>query len=217
MAQSPPSTSLVVRGEMLSGSTRFNEIRRGVPRMSSALLSQRLRELQKAGVVVHADGQYLLTPSGRDLAPVVQGLGRWALRWVKSDCSLANLDVRLLMWNLRRNLRPDPMPRRRVVVAFRYPELPQEQSRYWLIVAPGQPVDLCSLDPRHDVDLLVTADLRAMTSAWMGLSAFRTELGARRIVLSGDRDLAVSFTTWVGRSGLASAAPGARDALSSTG
>ncbi len=86
--------TLVVLGEMLSGSTRFNDIRRGVPRMSSALLAKRLRELEDAGVLDHVDGEYTLTRSGRDLAPIIQGIGRWALRWVDSDCSLANLDPR---------------------------------------------------------------------------------------------------------------------------
>jgi DNA-binding HxlR family transcriptional regulator len=199
--------TLVVLGEMLSGSSRFNEIRRGVPRMSTALLAKRLRELEKAGVVAHCDGQYRLTPAGRDLAPIVQGLGRWALRWVDSDCSLANLDARLLMWNMRRNLRPSPMPARRVVVEFHYPELQTEQARYWLIVAPGQAVDLCSIDPGHEVDLVVTASLRAMTAAWMGMSAFSVELNANRIALDGNADLVASFTTWVGRSGLAAGEP----------
>jgi DNA-binding HxlR family transcriptional regulator len=198
--------TLVVLGEMLSGSTRFNEIRRGVPRMSTALLSKRLRELEHAGVVTHRAGDYVLTPSGRDLAPIVQGLGRWALKWVDSDCTLGNLDVRLLMWNMRRNLRPDPMPDRRVVVEFRYAEIPPDEGRYWLIVAPGQPVDLCSLDPGYDIDLLVTADLRAMTSAWMGLSDFEKELREERIVLNGDARLSMSFYRWIGRSGLAGAA-----------
>jgi DNA-binding HxlR family transcriptional regulator len=195
--------TIVVLGEMLSGSTRFNEIRRGVPRMSTALLSKRLRELEKAGVVLRRDGEYILTPSGRDLAPIVQGLGRWALKWVDSGCSLSNLDVRLLMWNIRRNLRPDPMPDRRVVVEFRYESLPPEEGRYWLIVSPGLPVDLCSIDPGHDIDMLVTADLRAMTSAWMGITDFAAEIRARRIDLSGDRSLRDTFTLWIGRSGLA--------------
>jgi DNA-binding HxlR family transcriptional regulator len=139
--------TLVVLGEMLSGSTRFNEIRHGVPRMSSALLSKRLRELEKGGVLQHLGGEYILTPSGRDLAPIVEGLGRWALRWVDSHCSLANLDARLLMWNVRRNLRPDPMPGRRIIIEFHFSELPEDEARYWLIVAPGAPVDLCSIDP----------------------------------------------------------------------
>ncbi|TPG42587.1 transcriptional regulator [Sphingomonas koreensis] len=202
--------TLVVLGEMLSGSTRFNEIRRGVPRMSSALLVKRLRELEAAGVLVCAGGEYLLTAAGRDLAPIVQGLGRWALRWAETDCSLGNLDVRLLMWNMRRNLRPNPMPARRVVVEFSYPELPEGDRRFWLIVAPGSPVDLCSIEPGHEVDLLVTAQLRAMTSAWMGISAFQEELDENRIELDGDPLLSATFTTWIGRSGLAG---GAQDAV----
>ena len=197
--------TLVVLGEMLSGSTRFNEIRRGVPRMSSALLAKRMRQLETAGVLTRTGSQYILTAAGRDLAPIVQGLGRWALRWVESDCSLGNLDPRLLMWNMRRNLRPDPMPARRVVVEFRYPELPRGEQRFWLIVAPGSPVDLCSIEPGYDIDLLVTAELRAMTSAWMGMSSFEEELDARRIELDGDVALSASFTQWVGRSGLAGA------------
>ena len=198
--------TLVVLGEMLSGSTRFNEIRRGVPRMSSALLVKRLRELESAGVLVRSDGEYVLTGAGRDLAPIVQGLGRWALRWVDADCSLGNLDVRLLMWNMRRNLRPDPMPARRVVIAFRYPELPADEQCFWLIVAPGSPVDLCSIDPGHEIDLLVTADLRAMTAAWMGMSTFDQALAEKRVELDGDPLLAKTFTRWIGRSGLAAVA-----------
>jgi DNA-binding HxlR family transcriptional regulator len=196
--------TLVVLGEMLSGSTRFNDIRRGVPRMSPALLSKRLRELEAAGLLVHSGDEYLLSASGRDLAPIVHGLGRWALRWVDSNCSLANLDARLLMWNMRRNLRPNPLPRKRVTVEFRYPELPKEEARYWLIVVPDAPVDLCSIDPGYEVDLVVTADLRAMTSAWMGMTDLQTELSARRIRLDGDDRLSNTFGKWIGRSGLAS-------------
>ena len=199
--------TLVVLGEMLSGSTRFSEIRRGVPRMSPALLSKRLRALQQAGVLVHANGEYTLTASGHDLAPVVRAIGRWALRWVDSECSLANLDARLLMWNVRRNLRPDPVPSR-AVIEFHYAELPEDEARYWLIVAPGAPVDLCSIDPGHEVDLLVSADLRAMTSAWMGMTDFSAELRAKRIQLDGDPALSASFTRWIGRSGLAGVAVG---------
>jgi DNA-binding HxlR family transcriptional regulator len=198
--------TLVVLGEMLSGSTRFNEIRRGVPRMSSALLVKRLRELESAGVLIRTGGEYVLTAAGRDLAPIVQSLGRWALRWVETDCSLGNLDVRLLMWNMRRNLRPDPMPARRVVVEFCYPELPADERRFWLIVAPGCQVDLCSIDPGHEIDLLVTAELRAMTSAWMGMSTFEEELVENRIDLDGDPTLTATFTTWIGHSGLATSA-----------
>ena len=194
--------TLIVLGEMLAGSTRFNEIHHGVPRMSTALLAKRLRALEAAGVLVRANGEYLLTTAGHDLAPIIQGLGRWALRWVETDCSLSNLDVRLLMWNMRRNLRPDPAPDRRVVIEFFYPGLPEGESRFWLILAPNSPVDLCSIEPGFDVDLLVTAQLRAMTSAWMGMSKFEDEIAFDRIMLDGDSTLAGSFPKWIGHSGL---------------
>lgn len=199
--------TLVVVSELLSGSSHFNEIRRGVPRMSPALLSKRLKELRDAGVITQDEGQYFLTPSGRDLEPIVQAMGRWALRWAKSDCSLKNLDVRLLMWNMRRNLRPWANISRKTVVQFSFPQLPLDQCRHWLIIAPEQPVDLCSIDPGGEIDLLVTADLRALTSAWLGLSEFEAELEERHISLDGDLSLASTFTRWIGRSGLAANRP----------
>lgn len=195
--------TLVVVSELLSGSTHFNEIRRGVPRMSPALLSKRLRELREAGVIAQEGGRYFLTPSGRDLEPIVQALGRWALRWANSECSLTNLDARLLMWNMRRNLRPWENLAQRTVVQFSFPQLPMDQRRHWMIVAPNQPVDLCSIDPGGEVDLLVTADLRALTSAWLGISEFDEELEGRHIILDGNSSLASTFTHWIGRSGLA--------------
>lgn len=195
--------TLVVVSELLSGSTHFNDIRRGVPRIPPAMLSKRLRELREAGVITQEGGRYFLTPSGRDLEPIVQGLGRWALRWAKSECSLTNLDARQLMWNMRRNLRPWPNLARRTVIQFSFHQLPFDQRRHWLIVVPDQPVDLCSIDPGGEVDLLVTADLRALTSAWLGISEFEEELEARHISLDGDPLLASTFTRWIGCSGLA--------------
>jgi hypothetical protein len=108
---------------------------------------------------------------------------------------------------MRRNLRADRTPSRRVVIEFHFPELAETEGRYWLIVAPGQPIDLCSLDPGHEIDLLVTSDLRAMTSAWMGMSEFKDEIAANRIRLDGDAHLAATFARWIGQSGLATAPP----------
>ena len=192
--------TLLVIGEMLSGSTRFNEIRRGVPRMSPALLSKRLRELEDNGVVTRAEGrvtEYRLTQAGEDLAPLVEGLGRWAMRWIDSDCTLANLDAQLLMWNMRRKIDPHPLPNRRTVVQFIFPEMPRASRNYWLIVSPTQGVDLCSIDPGYDVDLHVSADLRAMTSAWLGMSRLGDEMAAGKIVLTGDRELARTISKWL--------------------
>src|SRR5262245_1915603 len=110
-------TALVLR-ELMCGSTRFNDIRRGVPRMSPTLLSKRLKELERAGIVeIRATGsgtvEYHLTESGEDLRSVIMNLGIWGQRWVEAQVTLKNLDPSLLMWDMRRGLNPSPIPPRR--------------------------------------------------------------------------------------------------------
>src|SRR6187399_694305 len=170
-------TALVLR-ELLCGSTRFNDLRRGVPRMSPTLLSKRLKELEEAGVTVAVPTaqpgvvDYRLTKAGEELRNVVDALGIWGQRWVESSLSLKNLDPSLLMWDMRRNLVPEPLPKRRVTVKFEYPELTEARKLWWLVVDGGK-VDLCSVDPGNDVDLYVYGSLRSMTAVWMGVSTLK--------------------------------------------
>lgn len=197
-------TALVLR-EMLCGSTRFNDLRRGVPRMSPTLLSKRLKELEQAGVIsTRPTAQtgivdYVLTPAGEDLREVVMSLGMWGQRWVESQVSLRNLDPSLLMWDMRRWLKLSPEPDRRSVIQFEYPELPANRRHFWLIVE-GSVVDLCSQDPGHEVDLFVQGSLRTMTAIWMGITTVQAELDAGRLDLSGDMALARSMQQWLGLS-----------------
>ena len=199
--------TVVLLRELIAGSTRFNDLRRGVPRMSPALLSQRLKELESAGVIRRAASptepgvfEYQLTTAGRELEPLVQAFGVWGQRWVDSELSLQHLDAPLLMWDMRRNLDPNPMPKRRSVIQFQYPGLPAGQRSWWLIVDPDGGVDLCSIDPGFDVDLYVSTDLRTMTAIWMGLDTVRAALGSERMLLTGDRQLAANIQTWLGLS-----------------
>jgi len=134
----------------------------------------------------------------------VHALGEWAHRNVDAEVTLENLDARLLMWNIRRKIDPDALPRsRRTVIEFTYPELPKEERSYWLIAKSGMPIDLCSVDPGYDVDLFVSADLKAMTSSWMGLSSLKTEIAQGSISLIGDPVLAASVDSWLTRSSYA--------------
>ncbi|MGH6891314.1 MAG: winged helix-turn-helix transcriptional regulator [Dongiaceae bacterium] len=197
-------TPLILR-EMLCGSTRFNDLRRGVPRMSPTLLSKRLKELEQAGVIeTRATAQtgiveYRLTQAGQDLRPIVMSLGVWGQRWVESQLSLKNLDPSLLMWDMRRNLDLTPMPPKRSTIQFHYPELPSARQYFWLVVE-KRAVDLCSVDPGYEVDLFVECSLRAMTAIWMGVTTVRAELDAGRLELSGDKVLARSMQQWLGLS-----------------
>jgi len=199
--------TIVVLREMLAGSTRFNDLRRGVPRMSPGLLSQRLKELEAAGVIarVKVKGEvgvfeYQLTLAGRDLHALVEGIGIWGQRWIEGALTLQNLDPQLLMWDMRRNLDPTPMPERRSIIHFAFPDARATQRNWWLIVAPGQAVDLCSIDPGFEVDLQISSDLKTMTGIWLGLDTVRKAVAARRMTLTGEKRLAASMQAWLGLS-----------------
>jgi DNA-binding HxlR family transcriptional regulator len=199
--------TVVLLRELIAGSTRFNELRRGVPRMSPALLSQRLKELEGAGIVVRISSasergvfEYQLTPAGRELGPIVEAFGIWGQRRIEADLSLQHLDAQLLMWDMRRNLNTTPMPAHRSVIQFAFPQLPAAQRLWWLIVDPQEGVDLCSIDPGFDVDLYVSVDLRTMTAIWMGLDTVRAALASRRMILTGNRQLAAAMQSWLGLS-----------------
>ncbi len=200
-------TVLILR-ELLCGTTRFNDLRRGVPRMSPTLLSKRLKELVEAGVVeavspdAKGPAEYRLTAAGEELRGVVMDLGGWGHRWVESRVSLRNLDPSLLMWDMRRSLRPEPLPPRRCTIQFQYPELPQGQRNWWLVIDEGK-VDLCGFDPGFEVDLLVRGSLRSMTSVWMGLSTVAQERASGKLHLDGDPAIASAMQQWLGLSSFA--------------
>ena len=205
-----PRWTLLVLCEMWSGSKRFSEIQRGLPGMSPALLSKRLRDMEANGLITRrGDGrrthlEYLTTPIADELEPLVHALGEWAHRNVDSEVSLCNLDARILMWNIRRKIDLLKLPRARCVIQFVLSETPLETKNYWLVAKPGAEVDLCYTDPKLDVDLFVVCDLKALTSAWMGHTRFDEEMSAGRVSLVGDDLLARTFTNWLVRSSYAS-------------
>ena len=198
-------TPLILR-EMYCGTTRFNDLRRGVPRMSPSLLSKRLVEMREAGIIEEVAAkkgggtEYQLTPAGEDLKPIVMSLGFWAQRWVESKLSLKKLDPSLLMWDMRRWLDPKPLPKRRCTIAYYFPETELARQKYWLVIEPDGKVDLCNSDPGFEVDLFVTGSLRAMTAVWMGVTTVKKEVEARELELQGDAAIASAMQDWLGLS-----------------
>ncbi|MEQ8300349.1 MAG: helix-turn-helix domain-containing protein [Hyphomonas sp.] len=199
--------TLLVLRELIAGSTRFNELRRGVPRMSPTLLSARLKELEASGILRilldsagPGQNEYSLTESGRDLAAVIESVGVWGQRWIEADLSLDNLDPALLMWDMRRNLNTSPLPDNRSVINFIYSDLPDSQKNWWLIVEPTGSVDLCYVDPGFEVDLFVTSDLRSMTAIWLGLSTVGKAVAEGKVYLDGDQAIASHMQQWLGLS-----------------
>jgi DNA-binding HxlR family transcriptional regulator len=197
--------TMVLLRELVAGSTRFNDLRRGLPKMSPTLLSQRLKELEAAGVIERKAlrsekgiFEYHMTESGKDLRPIVEAMGFWGQKWVETRRTLKNLDPTLLMWDMRRNLNPRPLPDRRTVIQFLYHELPASKRAWWLVVEADGEVDLCWSDPGFDVDLYVSTDLRTMTAIWMGFTTVKKE--SDKVTLTGDRDIAEKMQSWLGLS-----------------
>lgn len=197
--------TMVLMRELVAGTTRFNDLRRGVPKMSPALLSRRLKELEQAGVIERRSlrtekgvFEYHLTKAGKDLRPVVEALGTWGQKWVTSALSLGNLDASLLMWDMRRNLDPTPLPKKRTVVQFVYSDLPSTKSHWWLVIEAKGEVDLCWSDPGFEIDLYVTTDLRTMTAIWMGLTTVNVEKD--KLELLGSKVVSSTMQAWLGLS-----------------
>lgn len=194
-------TLLVVR-ELLAGSTHFNELRRGNPKMSPALLSKRLRTLERAGVVRRevADGRtsYHLTACGEELRPVVEGLGAWGIRWI-GDLGEDDLDPHLLLWDIRRTVPVDRWPdAERTVVAFRFTDQPSSTARGWICVA-GADVDICDYDPGFDVAATVVTTLPTMTAIWRADRSWSDALRAGAVTVDGSSAVRRQVPAWFGQ------------------
>ncbi|GAA2384922.1 helix-turn-helix domain-containing protein [Dactylosporangium salmoneum] len=174
-------TMLVLR-ELLMDSRRFNDLRRGLPRMSPALLSKRLHQLTAAGLVRLEDGQYALTDAGRELGPILEAIGVWGARWVGA-LGDPDLDPKLLLWDMHRRVDHGAVPPGRSVVHFDFTDVTGGAGRWWLVIA-GQDVDVCDYDPGFDVTVTVHGTLRRMVEIWRGDVSWQQGLrdGALRIV-----------------------------------
>jgi DNA-binding HxlR family transcriptional regulator len=195
-------TPLILR-ELYRGSHRFNDIHRGLPRISKALLVRRLRTLEDAAIVLSvarsgAQGhEYRLTAAGVELCEVVVQLGHWGQRWtapVRRD----RLDARLLMWDMRRRIALDRLPARRIVAQFDFRGVPMRHRHpktYWLLL--DREVDLCIVDPGHEVDLFVEADLAVFVRVWLGQIPMREAIRCGDIRLSGSTEAIRGFPSWL--------------------
>ena len=150
-----PWSILIVR-ELLLGSSRFNLLQRGLPRISPTVLNTRLKELEERGVIVkrRLNGQrghdYRLTAAGRELSAVVEALAVWGMRWARDEMAAADFDVSFLMVDIQRRIDTAALPGGETVLCFHFTDLPRF-GRWWLVCR-GVEVDWCDADPGRDVD-----------------------------------------------------------------
>ena len=196
--------TLLILREVLLGTTRFNDFQRALSRMSPTLLVKRLRHLENCGIIVRKklSGQrgyeYRLTAAGKELAPLVETLAVWGMRWARSQLTDDELDVEFLMREQQRRLRTEHLPDGQTVICITFDELSLYKT-WWLLVD-GDDVDLCTEDPGKDVDLYVNSSVRTLVEVWNGDLNIRTALANRSIKATGMRHLIRTMPDWFGLS-----------------
>jgi DNA-binding HxlR family transcriptional regulator len=189
-------TLLVVR-ELLCGSRRFNDIRRGIPRISRTVLSERLQELAQLGAVTRSEGahgpEYALTDSGRELAQLVGALGTWGQRWLARRAAAEDIDLEPVLVDMQRRVRFERLPRDPLVARF---EIRGHAPRFMLLKK--SEASLCAHNPGFPEPVCVRGPLASLVAWWRGDVAFAA---ARRMGLSVDapRALAREFPDWFER------------------
>lgn len=191
-------TPLIVR-ELLFGNTRFNDIARGLPGISRSLLVQRLRHLERNGVVelwpspTGRGHEYHLTPAGRDLKSVVEALGRWAVQWRFDEIRPDQIDAATLMWWMHRHIAEDELPPQRVVVEFRHTA--PARTVLWVVLDRGE-ASVCVQPPGFDTDVLVTATTQALAEVFSGFDTWTGALASGSVRLDGPTPLVRAFPRW---------------------
>ena len=200
-----PRWTIQILTELWNGSTRFNDIRKGLGNISSALLSRRLKEMEALGLVERVADKatgtidYFRTEKSIKLEPVMNALAKWAQCNIEAEIALSGRDVSTLMWGVRRMIVLAELPRRRAVIRFHFrDDPPPKYPHYWFVVEPGADLpELCSLDPGRDVDLYVETGVVSLGAIIEGRSSIEREKERGGLFLSGDPGLARSMDRWL--------------------
>ena len=192
-------TPLILREMIAMRSTRFNEIERGLPGISRSLLVKRLKQLERKGVIaiVPAPGghghEYLLTPAGRDLEPVLMALGEWTVRWLYADPLPEDVEPVSLTWWMHRRVDPANIPADRVVVQFDYRDT--RRMTLWMVFDRGEPA-VCMTHPGFESDVVVSTDSLSMMRVFSGVDELAAARASGRVRIEGLPRCVSAFPSW---------------------
>jgi DNA-binding HxlR family transcriptional regulator len=201
-------TPIILRNVFL-GCRTFTEISAGAPGLSHTLLTQRLRQLERVGVIERRpapEGRgrlYFPTPAGEELDAVCLALGTWGARWL--EAAPEDLGPYVVLWAASRLLDPADLPSQRVVIRFDFPAMGRP-NRFWLVLARGA-AEVCVKPPGFEDDVVVTADAEWFAKWHMGLASWGELLRDGRVRVVGPAKLARSLPRWVPLSRFANVRP----------
>ena len=197
--------TVLVLSRLIDGCRTFNEIHKGVPKISPSLLSARLKELAHAGLVRQTSRAprptYELTDAGRAAEQIVDAMAVWGQQWAR-DMEMEDLDPAFLAWSMHTRINHDAMPEERIVMEFEFTGVADHFNRFWLVSDAGK-IDMCLKHPGFDADLRIQSDLRVFVEAWRGFRDLETEIRRKRILLTGPKHLRQALPGWLLLSGLA--------------
>jgi DNA-binding HxlR family transcriptional regulator len=191
-------TPLIVR-ELVMGSTRFNDIARGLPGISRSLLTQRLRHLERRGVLQRWSApsgggtEYHLTAAGKELEEVLDAMGRWSVVWLYDDFDMESVDAKTLTWWLHRRVAHDQLPPGRVVVQIDHTA--PEQVSVWVVLDRGE-ASVCVQPPGYEVDVVLRTPTPALARVFMGVDTWRDAIGGGAMTVEGPRHLSRELPRW---------------------
>lgn len=192
-------TLLIVR-DLLTGTCHFNELERGLPGISRALLSERLRRLQKMGLVEKVrlpdrrqNTAYYLTDAGKELDTIIDSLLTWGARWAFEDPAEEELDPVLLMWWIRGRVCTENLPDHRLVIRFDF--IGAKYESFWLLLS-KEDVSICLTNPGFDLDVLVTADLSTFFQIWLGRMEYYEAVQIGKVEIDAIPAYTKAFPTW---------------------
>ncbi|MEX0732202.1 MAG: helix-turn-helix domain-containing protein [Aquisalimonadaceae bacterium] len=194
-------TPLIIR-DLAGGASRYTELRKGVPLMSPALLSRRLKQLEAEGVVERrrsASGRYWtyhLTPAGLEFVPMIAALGSWGQRWSRRELADYEIDVGLLLWSMEQSVAPAAFGPQRNVVRLELPDQPVSK-RHWWFVNDSSECELCLKDPGFEIDLFLRVTLKDMTYIWRGDLALPRALEKGRLEAHGPMRARRALRAWL--------------------
>lgn len=198
-----PRWTITILSEMWGGSSRFNEIRRGVGNISPALLSKRLKELEAHKLIERIEDpateqvDYIRTQRAIDLEPALDALAKWAQCNIDADVALEDVDVSTMMWHMRDAIDTDQLPNRQVVIRFHFSDPDLKYRTYWALVRPGTLTEICSTIPDYDVDLYIETDKVTLSSIMLSRTTIPRELDRGRLFVSGDAKLSRTMDRWL--------------------
>lgn len=201
-----PRWTLLILNQIWSGYTRFNDIRRAVGNISPGILSKRLTDLEKAGLVERIEDRakgtvdYIRTQMAIDLEPAMDALAIWAQRHIDAEVALSDGDLSRMMWAFGKTVRTSHFPTRRTVIRLHFSDETGPFPTWWLLAEPGTEPEICIEVPDVDVDLYIETSKVSWNALFYGRSSVAREIEAGRLFATGEALLVRTMDKWLPRS-----------------